>query len=63
MPTTNIAKRIIDTIKEQSKDDERIQEFILAVLQWELGTKGAYQFKDNYRHMIKSYSSKRESEN
>jgi len=58
MPTTNIAKRIVDTIRAQSKDEEQIQEFILAILQWEMGTKGAYQFKDNYRHLIKTHSSK-----
>ena len=58
MPSTNIAKQISETIKEQASNDEPLQEFILAILKWELSTKGAFQFKENYRQMIKQYSSK-----
>ena len=62
MSSMNIAKQISETIKEQTPNDEPLQEFILSVLKWELGTKGAFQFKENYRQMIKQYSSRREDE-
>jgi hypothetical protein len=58
MPSTNIAKQISEVIKEQASNDESLQQFILAILKWELSTKGAFQFKENYRQMIKQYSSK-----
>jgi hypothetical protein len=56
----NITKQISETIKEQASNDEPLQEFIMAILKWELSTKGAFQFKENYRQMIKQYSSKGE---
>jgi hypothetical protein len=56
----NIAKQISETIKEQASNDEPLQEFIMAILKWELSTKGVFQFKENYRQMIKQYSSKGE---
>ena len=58
MPSINIAKQISETIKEQASNDDLLQEFILAIFKWELSTKGAFQFKENYRQMIKQYSSK-----
>ena len=58
MPGMNIAKQISETIKEQAPNDELLQEFILEIFKWESGTKGAFQFKENYRQMIKQYSSK-----
>ncbi len=58
MPSINIAKQISETIKEQASNDDLLQEFILAILKWELSTKGSFQFKENYRQMIKQYSSK-----
>jgi len=60
MPSMNITKRISETIKEQATNDEPLQEFIMAIFKWELSTKGAFQFKDNYRQMIKNYSLKGE---
>jgi hypothetical protein len=60
MPSMNITKQISETIKEQASNDEPLQEFIMAILNWELSTKGAFQFKENYRQMIKQYSSKGE---
>jgi hypothetical protein len=62
MPSMNIAKQISETIKEQASNDESLKEFILAILKWELSTKGTFQFKENYRQMIKQYSSKWEAE-
>ena len=62
MSSMNIAKQISETIKEQTSNDEPLQEFILSVLKWELGTKGAFQFKENYRQMIKQYSSRWDGE-
>ena len=62
MTSTNITKQISETIKEQTSNDEPLQEFILSVLKWELSTKGAFQFKENYRQMIKQYSSRWEGE-
>ena len=62
MPSMNIAKQISETIKEQASNDESLQEFIIAILKWELSTKGTFQFKENYRQMIKQYSSKWEVE-
>ena len=62
MSSMSIAKQISETIKEQTSNDEPLQEFILSVLKWELGTKGAFQFKENYRQMIKQYSSRWEDE-
>ena len=58
MQSMNITKQISETIKEQASNDEPLQEFILAILKWELGTKGAFQFKENYKQMIKQYSSR-----
>ena len=58
MPGMNIAKQISETIKEQTPNDELLQEFILAIFKWESSTKGTFQFKENYRQMIKQYSSK-----
>lgn len=59
MPTMNIVQQISEIIKEQAPNDvEPLREFILAILKWELGTKGGFQFKENYKQMIKLYSSK-----
>ena len=58
MTTINITKQIVETIKENSQDDEPLQEFITAILNWELSTKGSYQFKETYRQMIKQFCSK-----
>ena len=62
MPSLNITKQISEAIKEQASNDDSLQEFVQAILKWELGTKGAFQFKENYRQMIKRYSSNWEGE-
>ena len=63
MPRMSITKHISECIKEKAASDKPIQEFIMELLRWELSTKGAYQFKDNYRQMIKNYSSRWEVPN
>jgi len=58
MPTTNIAKQIYETIRERAPNDPPLQEFISAILKWELDSKGTFQFKENYRQRIRLYASK-----
>lgn len=62
MPNTNISKQIIDTIREKTHNSELLKKFIVVLYNWESGSKGAYQFKDTYKHMLKEYSHKMEAE-
>lgn len=57
MTSLNVTKQITDAIKEQASDDELLEKFLLELFRWELSTKGAFQFKDSYRQMVKQYCS------
>jgi hypothetical protein len=60
MPQIWTNREILNTIKEKANGNKSIEDLLKAILDWEWHTKGAYQYKDDYRRFIENNKSGRE---
>lgn len=56
-------KQVIDVIKGKTTDDKILQEFLIALHNYEIQRRGAWMYKEVYKQRIRKHSQEWEAKN
>ena len=56
------SKQAIDVIKEKTPADKMLQDFLIEIHNYEVGSRGTWMNKEVYKQLIRKYSQKWEAE-